>query len=80
MTLQELKAEAKRQGYKLIKTTRPRFERCLCGHNIHQWQYQKGQTRVVCKTCGLAGPWVHGKDPKVIEGWNRMIIAKRSGN
>ena len=37
LTLEELKAEAKRQGYKLIKDKHPRFERCLCGHNVHQW-------------------------------------------
>lgn len=81
ITMEELSAEAKRRGYKLMPvSSRPRFERCLCGHNVHQWQYQKGQTRVVCKMCGMAGPWVQGKDPKVIEGWNRMISAKRSGN
>ena len=37
LTLEELKAEAKRQGYKLIKAKKPRFKRCLCGHNVHQW-------------------------------------------
>ena len=37
MALEELKTEAKRQGYKLIKAKRPRFEPCLCGHNVHQW-------------------------------------------
>lgn len=66
MTLEELKAEAKRQGYKLIKATRPRFERCLCGHNVHQWCSRRGMEQMVyCKHCGLESPWVRGGDDKV---------------
>lgn len=78
MTLEELKAEAKRQGYKLIKATRPRFERCLCGHNVHQWCSRRGMEKMVyCKHCGLESPWVRGGDDKVIEAWNEMILEKR---
>ena len=59
LTLQELKAEAKRQGYKLIKAKRPRFEPCLCGHNVHQWCSRTGMEQMVyCKHCGLESPWV----------------------
>ena len=77
MALQELKAEAKRQGYKLIRATRPRFERCLCGHNVHQWVSGPKGWAVYCKHCGLQGPWVCGGDDKVIEAWNEMILEKR---
>ena len=78
MTYEELKAEAKRQGYKLIKDKRPRFERCLCGHNVHQWCSRAGTERMVyCKHCGLESPWVRGGDAKVIEAWNAMILEKR---
>lgn len=65
MTLEELKTEAKRQGYKLIRATRPRFERCLCGHNVHQWCSRTGMEQVekvwrggwepgnpICPICG----------------------------
>ena len=44
MTLQELKAEAKRQGYKLIKDKNPRFERCLCGHNARRRERRKHES------------------------------------
>lgn len=78
MTYEELKAEAKRQGYKLIKDKHPRFERCLCGHNVHQWCSRRGMEKMVyCKHCGLESPWVRGGDDKVIEAWNEMILEKR---
>ena len=78
MTLEELKAEAKRQGYKLIKDKKTRFERCLCGHNVHQWCSRRGMENMVyCKHCGLESPWVRGGDDKVIEAWNAMILKKR---
>lgn len=78
MTLEELKAEAKRQGYKLVKRhPRPTFERCLCGHNVHQWHYHKGQTWVTCKMCGLQGPKVEGSETDAIEAWNARIREKK---
>ena len=78
MTLEELKAEAKRQGYKLIKAKRPRFELCLCGHNVHQWCSRTGMKRMVyCKHCGLESPWIKGGNAAVIEAWNEMIREKK---
>ena len=55
---EKLKDEAKRQGYKLIKAKTPRFERCLCGHNVHQWVSGPKGWAVYCKHCGLESPWV----------------------
>lgn len=77
MTLEELKAEAKRQGYKLIKGKKPRFERCLCGHNVHQWESGPKGWAVYCKHCGLEGPWAKKSHSAVIEAWNAMILEKR---
>ena len=77
LTLQELKAEAKRQGYKLIKAKRPRFEPCLCGHNVHQWVSGPKGWAVYCKHCGLYGPWAKKSHNAVIEAWNAMILEKR---
>lgn len=37
MTLEELKAEAKRQGYKPIKDENIKFEPCLCGGTRREW-------------------------------------------
>ena len=79
MTLEELKAEAKRQGYKLIKAKRPRFEPCLCGHNVHQWVSGPKGWAVYCKHCGLQGPWVKKSHNAVIVAWNEMIRARRRG-
>ena len=77
MTLEELKAEAKRQGYKLIKAKRPRFETCLCGHNVHQWVSGPEGWAVYCKHCGLQGPWAKKSHNAVIVAWNAMISEKR---
>ena len=77
LTLEELKAEAKRQGYKLIKSDRPRFERCLCGHNVRQWISGPEGWAVYCKHCGLESSWVKGGNAAVIEAWNAMILEKR---
>ena len=77
MTLEELKAEAKRQGYKLIKAKRPRFEPCLCGHNVHQWVSGPEGWAVYCKHCGLQGPWAKKSHNAVIVAWNAMILKKR---
>ena len=79
MTLEELKAEAKRQGYKLIKAKTPRFERCLCGHNVHQWCSGPEGWMVYCKHCGLNSPWAAKNKTAVIEAWNEMIRARRRG-
>ena len=77
LTLQELKAEAKRQGYKLVKAKRPRLERCLCGHNVHQWVSGPEGWAVYCKHCGLEGPWAKKSHIAVIVAWNTMILEKR---
>ena len=77
LTLEELKAEAKRQGYKLIKAKRPRFETCLCGHNVHQWVSGPKGWAVYCKHCGLYGPWAKKSHNAVIVAWNAMILEKR---
>lgn len=79
LTLEELKAEAKRQGYKLIKAKRPRFEPCLCGHNVHQWVSGPKGWAVYCKHCGLYVPWVKKSHNAVIVAWNEMIRARRRG-
>ena len=77
MTLEELKAEAKRQGYKLIKAKRPRFEVCLCGHNVHQWVCGPEGWAVYCKHCGLESPRAKKSHNAVIVAWNAMILEKR---
>lgn len=79
LTLQELKAEAKRQGYKLIKDENIRFEPCLCGGTRHEWWSGPEGVKVVCLRCGLESPWVPRSKGKngVKKVWNAMILKNR---
>ena len=79
LTLQELKAEAKRQGYKLIKDENIKFEPCLCGGTRREWWSGPEGNKVVCLRCGLESPWVPRSKGKngVKKVWNAMILKKR---
>ena len=79
MTLEELKAAAKRQGYKLIKNEIIRFEPCLCGGNRREWWSGQIGRKVVCLRCGLESPWVPKRKGRngVKKAWNEMIREKR---
>lgn len=79
LTLEELKAEAKRQGYKLIKSETLRFEKCLCGGTRREWWYGPKGVKVVCQRCGLESPWVPRCEGEngVKKAWNAMILEKR---
>lgn len=79
MTLEELKAEAKRQGYKLIKDENIQFEPCLCGGTRREWWSGPEGHKVVCLRCGLESPWVPRSKGKngVKKAWNATILEKR---
>ena len=79
LTLQELKAEAKRQGYKLIKDENIKFEPCLCGGTRREWWSGPEGNKVVCLRCGLESPWVPKSKGKngVKKAWNTMIFEQR---
>ena len=79
MTLEELKAEAKRQGYKLIKDEKIQFEPCLCGGTRREWWSGPKGVQVVCLRCGLESPWVPRSkgETGVKKAWNAMILEKR---
>ena len=79
LTLDELKAEAKRQGYKLIKDENIHFEPCLCGGTRREWWSGPEGHKVVCLRCGLESPWVPRSKGKngVKKAWNTMILEKR---
>ena len=79
MTLEELKTEAKRQGYKLIKDENIHFEPCLCGGTRREWWSGPEGVKVVCLRCGLESPWVPRSKGKngVKKAWNAMILEKR---
>lgn len=80
MTLEELKAEAKAHGYKLIKDNpRPKLLKCTCGrNNFGRWTRpsENGscgyQWKIECRKCGKASKWADS-EREAIEMWNEMI-------
>ena len=78
MTFEELKAEAKNQGYKLIKDTPyEKFLPCKCGHNRRERHcgFYVGSgyayVRYVCMKCGC---YVEGKTEKEAKhNWNEKM-------
>lgn len=79
MTLEELKAEAKAQGYKLVKNNpRPKLLKCTCGgKDFSKWTRPKEdgfsfEWKIECRECGKASGWADS-ERKAIEKWNEMI-------
>lgn len=78
MTYEELKTEANKLGYSLVKKKKYiRFAPCTCGGNrrllkvvyhfgVPRWMY-------VCKGCGMSGPIGRTKEEGKIL-WNWMML------
>ena len=80
MTFEELKAEAKRQGYNLMPIhKRPKLLPCTCGCNRrgHLSKYEDGvwHDGLRCKRCGKTA-WGIG-ETEVIEAWNEIILKEQ---
>ena len=77
MTLKELKAEAKKRGYKLVKDSRaPKLSPCTCGCKILEWRVSKWPDGrfyyFACKKCGKKSEY--GKtQAEAAKQWNEMI-------
>ena len=79
MTYEELKVEADKLGYKLIKKQKTvKLLRCRCGSNRREeWvvvnsSTGKFQRQLICVKCGLSAPPGNTlKEAK--ENWNKMI-------
>lgn len=82
MTVEELKAEAKKLGYGIIPLrNREKLLVCTCGSNrrdhLSTWDYKEGKFRegLRCKKCGKE---VWGDtEADVIHEWNEMIIKEQ---
>ena len=74
MTLEEIRAEAKKHGYTIVKyrLAMPRLKPCKCGYNRRDaWYTGDGGIKLVCKNCGL---YSVGKNRReAVINWNRMI-------
>lgn len=75
MTLEELKAEAKKHGYKLTKE-RPyiRLSHCICGHkSISQWiHFNGGGYSFGCRKCDFESPPCKTKYEARLK-WNECV-------
>lgn len=79
MTVEELKKEAAKLGYNIIKKQKYiRFNPCVCGCNRREHWYGYGQTKFFrCKNCGLKSP--EGSNEKEAKlNWNKMIEEKQN--
>lgn len=74
MTFEELKAEAKRQGYNLIKNNPiEKLLPCICGCKQREhWYSAPDATEIlVCKKCGKRAEGKNEREAK--HNWNEMI-------
>lgn len=56
ITVEQLKEEAAKLGYSVVKINkRPKYIKCICGHNIHTKYFSGGCIFFQCKHCGLKG-------------------------
>ena len=76
MTYEELKEEAKKQGYRLIKDTpNEKLIPCICGCNKRiRWYNTDGQVSLECARpmCDIRSPWADS-EREVRHKWNETI-------
>lgn len=78
MTFEELKAEANRQGYSLLKRVpRERFLPCSCGNNRRTEWLTTGGVVYECTRCGRRGP-VGKNETEARRLWNMMIRSDKA--
>ena len=76
MTFDELKVEAEKQGYKLVKAQpNERFLPCICGCNMRSHFYKQTPTGVQrtlrCRNCGREVSGTSDTDAK--RNWNKEV-------
>ena len=76
LPFESLKAEAKRQGYNLIKMQKyvPHI-RCQCGQKPSLWSTREGY-QIKCEACGRA-TFTHKKERDAWIDWNELNTEKR---
>lgn len=83
MTFEELKAEAKAQGYSLIKIVpKVKLEPCLCGCNRREHRIKwTGVEELEILRCTKCGREAWGRSEKEAKAnWNRMIVNERQSD
>jgi len=85
MTLEELKAEAKKMGYRLVKSDMPeKLLPCICGHTVRTHAYRRvivnNKPKLLyvleCKKCGFMITTSSQKEKDQNKAWNNAIKKK----
>lgn len=75
MTVNELREEAKKLGYGIIKLkNKEKFEYCVCGHNRRRMTFNSTNNKVAyyCLNCNFTAPY--GEDELDARSkWNEAI-------
>lgn len=77
LTLDELKEQAERLGYKLVKANPYiRFEPCVCGNNrrVTWYNWSKCIVTLECNKCGYKVSGKNETDAKIM--WNTIMREK----
>lgn len=79
MTVEELKDEAKKLGYNIIKIPEPLepLLPCVCGRKKPQCWYGLNFYVYRCPDCGRAGK--SGKNREARHSWNEMVKTEMKG-
>lgn len=80
MTVEELKTEAKKLGYNIIKIPEPleSLLPCVCGHKKPTlWYGGFSFEQYKCPVCGRAGE--PGRKREARHNWNEMVKAEMKG-
>ena len=82
MTLQELRVEADKLGYSVVKKrVWTKFAPCVCGHNqrthLHKYIKDTGEfiDIIECKNCGRKVTGFNEKDAKL--NWNKEMTKQK---
>ena len=79
MTLEELRAEAKKHGYYIIQRKHEKILPCVCGskRREHHYSYKDGKHNyfLTCNKCGRSVKGYSEEDVK--HQWNLMIEKER---
>jgi hypothetical protein len=81
MTLENLKIEADKLGYKLVKkTTREPLLPCTCGVNSRSMWFCTNEGKKVFYVCNGCGKKVYGKNQTDLRrNWNKTIKEVQDG-
>lgn len=78
MTVEELKAEAKKLGYTVIKKSEPvKILPCICGKNRRERWYRGSNIFYKCAYCGFKSPEAN-TDRQANLNWNEAVKETKS--